>query len=180
MGPIQKAVRAFRNRISSRSDYQSTHHWKSMIDQMDKYWGKLFADPITVQTPNGPLRIQPQRTNNIMERFFRDFRRGARRRSGHNSISKFLQSMLADTPLVRNLENPQYLKVLLNGAPTLEECFARIDTDAVRKEMEAAQKCLDRVPPNIRQLIAAPAFPIALCRLFQKSLTPKSNRVLRP
>lgn len=175
MGPIQKAVRAFRKRIASRSDDQSTSHWKTLIDQLDKYWEKLFADPIAVQTPNGRRFVQPQRTNNIMERFFRDFRRGARRKSGHNSINKFLQTMIADTPLVRNLENPHYLKVLLNGQPTLEECFAQIDAEAVRKEMEAAQMWPDRVPQNIRQLIAAPAFPDALCGLFQKSLNPKSN-----
>lgn len=175
MGPIQKAVRAFRKRITSRSDYQSPCHWKTLIDQLDKYGEKLFADPIAVQTPNGRLLVQPQRTNNIMERFFRDFRRGARRKSGHNSINKFLQTMIADTPLVRNLENPPYLKVLLNGQPTLGECFAQIDAEAVRKEMEAAQMWPDRVPQNIRQLIAAPAFPDALCGLFQKSLDPKSN-----
>ena len=68
-----------------------------------------------------------------MERFFRDFRRGARRRTGHNSISRFLQSMIADTPLVRNLENPGYLKILLNGQATLEERFAQIDTETVRE-----------------------------------------------
>ncbi|MEK7745854.1 MAG: transposase [Elusimicrobiota bacterium] len=175
MGPIQKAVRAFRKRITSRSDYQSPCHWKTLIDQLDKYGEKLFADPIAVQTPNGRRLVQPQRTNNIMERFFRDFRRGARRKSGHNSINKFLQTMIADTPLVRNLENPPYLKVLLNGQPTLGECFAQIDAEAVRKEMEAAQMWPDRVPQNIRQLIAAPAFPDALCGLFQKSLDPKSN-----
>ena len=175
MGPIQKAVRAFRKSITSRSDYQSTSHWKTLIDQLDKYWEKLFADPIALQTPNGRLLIQPQRTNNIMERFFRDFRRGARQRSGHNSISKFLQTMIADTPLVRNLENPQYLKILLQGKLTLEECFAQIDADTVRKEMQAAQIWPDRVPRNIRKLIAAPVFPNALCGLFQKSLNPKSN-----
>jgi hypothetical protein len=175
MGPIQKAVRAFRKRIISRSDYQSTSHWKTLIGQLDKYWEKLFADPITVHTPNGPVLIQPQRTNNILERFFRDFRRGARRRSGHNSINKFLQTMIADTPLVRNLDNSGYLKVLLNGEPTLEACFAKIDAQTVRKEMEAAQICPDRVPQNIRQLIAAPAFPDALCGLFKKSLKLKSN-----
>jgi hypothetical protein len=38
--------------------------------QLDKYKDKLFADPITVPTPNGTRLIQPQRTNNLMERFF--------------------------------------------------------------------------------------------------------------
>jgi hypothetical protein len=169
MGPVRKAVTKFRQRITARADYPSHAGWKAMIGQIDKYWDKLFADPITVETPNGPLLIQPQRTNNIMERLFRDFRRGARRKSGHNSISKFLQSMIADTPLVRNLDNPQYLKVLLNGHATLEECFAQIDINTVRREMLAAQKSLEKVPPKIRRLIALPAFPAVLCALFQKA-----------
>ncbi|MCI0539118.1 MAG: hypothetical protein L0Z50_28250 [Verrucomicrobiales bacterium] len=169
MGPIQKAVGQFRNQITARSDYDSTAHWKAMIDQIDKYQDKLFADPIAVQTPNGRLLLQPQRTNNLMERFFRDWRRGARRRSGHNSISRFLQSMIADTPLVRNLENPRYLKVLLNGQATLEERFGQIDIETVRKELLAAQASLENVPSKIRQLISAPTFLEEVCRLFQKA-----------
>ena len=170
MGSIQKAVQEFRRRITARGDYPSTGHWKAMIAQIDKYGAKLFADPITVPTPHGRLRIQPQRTNNIMERFFRDFRRGARRKSGHNSLSKFLQSMIADTPLVKNLENPDYLQVLLNGQPNLEACFAQMDIETVRQEMQTAQNWPDRVPRKIRQLVAAPAFPATICGLFQKPL----------
>ena len=113
--------------------------------------------------------LQPQRTNNLIERFFRDWRRGARRRMGRNSISRWLQSMIADTPLVRNLENPRHLKILLNGQATLEDRFAQIDVATVRKELQAAQISLEKVPPKIRQLIAAPTFPETICRLLQKA-----------
>jgi hypothetical protein len=169
MGPIQKAVEHFHQEMTSRADYPSTPHWQALIGQIDKYKDKLFADPITVKTPGGTRRLQPQRTNNLMERFFRDFRRAARRRSGHNSISRLLQSMIADTPLVRNLENPGYLKTLLNGQATLEERFAQIDAETVRKELRTVQGSLEKVPPKIRQLIALPAFPEAICGLFQKA-----------
>ena len=169
VGPIRKAVEQFRTEVTARPDYQSTGHWKAMIAQIDKYGEKLFADPIVVQTADGKRLIQPQRTNNLMERFFRDFRRGARRKSGHNSISRFLQSMIADTPLVRNLENPRYLEVLLNGQATLEERFSQIDIETVRLELRAAQSCPERVPSPIRHLIAVPAFPETICRLFQKA-----------
>jgi hypothetical protein len=169
IGPIQKAVEHFHQEMTSRADYPSTPHWQALIRQIDKYKDKLFADPITVKTPGGSRRLQPQRTNNLMERFFRDFRRAARRRSGHNSISRLLQSMIADTPLVRNLENPGYLKTLLNGHATLEERFAQIDAETVRKELRTVQGSLEKVPPKIRQLIALPAFPEAICGLFQKA-----------
>lgn len=169
MGPIEKALKKFRDKITARPDYDRTPAWKTMIAQIDKYWDKLFADPITLTTPDGPVRIQPQRTNNIMERFFRDFRRGARRRSGHNSISKFLQSMIADTPLVKNLENPEYMKILLNGRATLEERFADIDIETVRAEFNASQVSPEKVPRKIREMIAAPEFPITLCRFFENA-----------
>ena len=169
MGPIQKAVEKFRKEIGVRSDNDSTGSYQGMIDQIDKYSDKLFADPITVKTPHGPLVIQPQRTNNLMERFFRDFRRSARRRTGHNSISRFLQSMIADTPLVRNLQNPSYLKILLRGRATLEERFAQIDIETVREELQSAQASVEKVPSKIRRLIAVTTFPEIISRLFHKA-----------
>lgn len=169
LGPIQNAVEKFRQEITSRSDYHSNGGWKAMIAQIDKYKEKLFADPITVQTPRGPLVIQPQRTNNLMERLFRDFRRGARRRTGQNSISPFLQSMIADTLLVRNLRNPSYLKILLQGQTTLEERFAQIDIETVRKELQAAQASLEKVPSQILKLIAIPSFLETVAGLFKKA-----------
>ena len=169
LGPIQNAVEKFRQEITARSDYDSNRGWKAMIDQIDKYKEKLFADPITVQTPRGPLVVQPQRTNNLMERLFRDFRRGARRRTGHNSISPFLQGMIADTLLVRNLRNPSYLKILLQGHATLEERLAQIDIETVRNELQAAQASPEKVPPQIRKLIAIPSFLKTVAGLFQKA-----------
>ena len=54
-----------------------------------------------------------------MERFFRDVKRGNRRKTGNNSMCKTLQAMLADTPLVKNLENREYVNALLDGKATL-------------------------------------------------------------
>jgi hypothetical protein len=169
LGPIQRAVAKFRQQLMTRSDYESDGGWQALIAQIDKYHDKLFADPITVPTPHGPRVIQPQRTNNIMERFFRDMRHAARRRTGQNSISRYLQSMLADTPLVRNLDNPGYLKVLLHGQLTLEERFAQIAIETVRQELRAAQASVQKVPAQIRKLIAIPSFPETISRLFQKA-----------
>lgn len=48
-----------------------------------------------------------------MERLFRDFKRGDRKKAGNISISRMLQAMLADTPLVRNLKIPVKIKKLI-------------------------------------------------------------------
>ena len=169
LGPIQNAVEQFRQQITSRADYASNPAWQAMIGQIDKYKEKLFADPITVQTARGPLVIQPQRTNNLMERLFRDFRHGARRRTGQNSISPLLQGMIADTLLVRNLRRPDYLKIILQGQATLEARFAKIDVDTVRKELQAARASLEKVPAQIRKLITIPTFLDVIANLFQKA-----------
>ena len=77
--------------------------------------------------------------------------------------------MIADTPLVRNLENAPYLQILLDGHATLEERFAQIDIETVRQELQAAQTSVEKVPSKIRGLIAIPTFPETICRLFQKA-----------
>ena len=46
---------------------------------------------------------------------------------------------------------------------------SEIDAQTVREELRAAQGCLEKVPAKIRQLITLPAFPEAICRLFQKA-----------
>ncbi len=69
-----------------------------MLIQMDKYWEQLFADSIIVNTPNGEQKIQPQRTNNILERFFRGEKRRSRKKSGNKSLNRTLKTILADTP----------------------------------------------------------------------------------
>ncbi|MBA4380349.1 MAG: hypothetical protein C0393_06700 [Anaerolinea sp.] len=168
MGGIEKAVRHFRARVVSDPQYTTNPAYQKMIAQIDQYWQKLFADPISVQTPQGRVSIQPQRTNNIMERLFRDLKRGNRRKTGNTSMAKTLQAMLADTPLVRNLENPHYMQILLDGHSTLEERFADIDIALVRKALRAARLTPERVPCEIRQLIAHPGFPDTVSNLFRK------------
>jgi len=151
-----------------------------MIKQIDKYWEKLFADPITVQTPSGPIRIQPQRTNNILEQFFRSLKRANRRRTGNASSSRMLRTILAETPLVRNLENPHYMEILLNGKTSLEEVFAEIEIHTLREAFAKAQDAPDRIPAQLKPFIAMPDFPEKLVNMVEKAAPDhKSNRILR-
>ena len=55
------------------------------------------------------------------------------------------------------------------GQATLEERFAQIDIETVRKQLHAAQESVEKVPSKIRQLIALPAFPEQISRLFQNA-----------
>jgi hypothetical protein len=149
--------------------YQENKDYEKMIEQIDHYWIKLFADPITVDTPEGKVTFQPQRTNNLLERFFRDIKRNHRRKSGTNSMSRKLRAMLADTPLVKNLENEDYLNILLNGKVTLEELFSEIDVKIIRKELSKSQNDSEIIPAKIRSLIRKPNLPQIITDLFLKA-----------
>ena len=83
---IENGVKDFRSWLISDERFSKSNDYKKMIVQLDQYWEKLFADPITVQTSQGEATIQPQRTNNILERFFRDLKRGYRAKTKTNSI----------------------------------------------------------------------------------------------
>ena len=124
-----------------------------MIEQIDKYWDKLFADPIILKTPNGKISVQPQRTNNLLEQFFRDFKRNHRRTSGNNSITKKLQTMFADSTLVKNLDNPEYMNIILAGKTSLVECFAEIEHDSIQKEFKRASQSENKIPAKIKKFI---------------------------
>jgi hypothetical protein len=156
---IKKRVTQFR-RLEQIKELAATHiAYRKMVKQIDKYWDKLFADPIQVVTNTGTVTLQPQRTNNILEQFFRDFKRSNRKRSGNHALSKTLKTMMAQTPLVKNLDNPQYMEVLLNGKETLAQRFAEIDIVKVRKVFTQAQELTQRYPKRMAEVFKLSHLP---------------------
>jgi hypothetical protein len=168
MSTIRQGVLSFRRHLEENHRLAADPLSLKMGKQIDKYADKLFADPIEVETPKGQITIYPQRTNNILEQFFRKMRRGHRRKTGNNSMHRVLQTMLADTPLVKNLENPNYMKILLNGRANLEELFAYLTATSYTKAAQSEAN-IDRILPGFRAIIKIPALPDQLVRLFARS-----------
>jgi len=158
MSTIRQRVTDFYRQIEENIELASDSLTAKMLAQLDKYDGKLFADPIDVNTPTGTVKIYPQRTNNILERFFRSMRRGYRRKTGDNAMRRALQAMLAETPLVKNLDNPDYMRILLNGTSGLEELFAEMDGKPPFPN-EKSSGNTDRILPEFRSLINLPNLP---------------------
>jgi len=163
---IEAAIIKFREEIVVDPHASRKPEYKKMIKQIDKYWDKLFADSITVDCPDGPVAIQPQRTNNILERFFRDLKRGGRKKTGANSLSKALRAILSDTPLVKNLANAHYLEILLDGSDTLEERFAKIESQMVLDKLSVEQSQSDKIRPEMKKIIRLPDLPERLTELL--------------
>ena len=168
---IKEAVTIFRNSDKIKAAVEKNVDYKKMVKQIDKYWDKLFADPIMVTIANEEkILIQPQRTNNILERFFRDIKRMYRSKAGTQSLNKVIKAMLADTPLVKNLSNPEYVKVILNGHNTLEERFAEIDEKLVRQEMKKSEDH-QSLSARMKKVLRKPNWPSLLTRMPKAAAT---------
>lgn len=177
MKSIEKNVTAFRKWLVNDERRKITYG--KMVTQLDKYWVKLFADPLPIETPDGVLYIQPQRTNNILERFFRGEKRRGRKKSGMASLNKMLKSALADTPLVQNLKNSEYLEIILKRCSSLAERFSQIDAHLVQKEMDNAKNNQGRILPTIKKLIRDSDLTTKISSLFATSSKMDANRHLR-
>ncbi len=175
---IEEKVTAFRKWLVS--DERRNVTFAKMIAQLDKYWDKLFADPLPVVTPEGLLYIQPQRTNNILERLFRGEKRRGRKKSGMISLSKVLKTALGETPLVQNLNNSAYMEIVLNGCSNLAERFSQIDAHLVQKELEDAKNNKERILPVIKKLIRDSDLTTKISTLFSSNSKMNANPHLRP
>jgi hypothetical protein len=177
MKSIKEKVTKFKSWLNDNERRKKTY--SKMIKQLNKYWAKLFADPLPVTTPEGIVTIVPQRTNNILERFFRGEKRRGRKKSGTASLSKALKATLAETPLVQNLKNSEYMEIILNGSVNLAERFSKIDARMVQKEIENAKKSSEKILPAIRKVIKNDDLTIKIFSLFSTEIKNDANRHLR-
>lgn len=134
--------------------------YRKAVKQILKYWKKLFAEPVPVKRADGTVElVYPQRTNNLLEIFFRDFLRAEIKRTGMNTLSQRVQTMIAETPMIKNLEVPELMKILLNGRATLADRFAEMDIiqrkEATQLQQSASQDVLLR---PVQKFIKKPNF----------------------
>ncbi len=74
-------------------------------------------------------------------------------------------AMLADTPLVRNLDNPDYMAILLKGKDSLAARFADIDIQQVRRDEQENSNRFRKYPKNMRRLFRVPHLPRKIMKL---------------
>ena len=168
MKTIEKEVTKFMRQLNKDKKCMKDKAYQKMIGQIEKYWERLFCDPIVVETKAGKIIIQPQRTNNLLEQFFRTLMRTYRKKNGFQAMERVLKAMLADAPLVMNLRNEDFMDILLDGKEDLAQRFADIDAEIVREQMKKyiGNGCL--VSAGLNRLISSPAFPECLMFLIDE------------
>ena len=169
MKTIEKEVGKFRDWLSKNKVDSEHKEYQKLLGQIDTYWGKLFADPIVVTTAAGKMFVQPQRTNNILEQFFRRLMRGYRKKNGFNSVERVLGTMLPDTPLTMNLKNKEYMQIIRAGKKTLEERFAEIDSRDVRLGLAQSRVEISTMHPGIKKIIRIPDLPKVVVSLLEQA-----------
>jgi hypothetical protein len=162
MKSISDKVEEFTEKYNSS---ENKYH-KKMIEQIKKYYDKLFADPIKVMIGGKEILIQPHRTNNVMEQFFRYLKRLLRKKSGNISVKRSLTAMLPGTVLIKNLDNEEYLELLLDGTSCLEERFAQVDSRLFLREFSEMKSHNRKIPAEAKKLIKIETMPEKIGKLF--------------
>ena len=100
---------------------------QGVIKQLEKYWDKIFASPITVMVDGKEKAIFPHRTNNQSEQFYRKLKHLFRRLHGRPSVSKDIDYLPEEIALIENLKNQDYIKTVLTSIDKLAFEFAKLD-----------------------------------------------------
>jgi hypothetical protein len=152
MTAMEKQLKKFIESDEIKNNSDSSY--KKLIKQTLKYWKFLFAKPIEVLLPNGEtIFIYANRTTNCMERLFREFQREECKRTGMDTLGRKARTMIAETPMMKNLKCPEYLKIILNGQLSLAARFAELDIECARKQQEESTQDKEALPPGIRKII---------------------------
>ncbi len=164
---IESEVKSFRGSEMIKQIETTDISYKKFVKQIDKYWKMLFADPIELILPNGKTKeILPQRTNNLMEQLFRFTKSDDRKKSGTKSVQKQIKSMHPQRPLIKNLNNPDYQRIILNGKANLAERFADIDAKIVQEEMKKEREVARKYHKGMGNVFKILRLPE---KLFEKS-----------
>ena len=94
-------------------------------------------------------------------------------------MSKTLKTILADTPLVRNLKNEEYHGIILNGCSTLAERFSFIDAEIVQEELRKAENNQEKISREAKWIIKQPDLPEKISALFWGASKLNANCHLR-
>ena len=134
---IKKAVHKFLKKlekeIKKTNDKKLCDSFNKVISKINEYGERLFADPLIVEVNGENRTFFIHRTNNILEHRFRRFNYGFRRIHGNHSVRRNLENIPEQLPLVENLKNPNYIRLIFGEETKITEKFAEVDVKIIRK-----------------------------------------------
>ena len=97
-------------------------------DHSDYLWGHV----IYISKETGKQIRIVNRTNNILESFFRGMKHNERRRSGRKILTQDFENLPPEAALAYNLKCPDYVSIVCGSLEYLHEAFAKIDLDRAK------------------------------------------------
>jgi hypothetical protein len=105
-------------------------------DHRDYLWGHVISMP---QKIGESIRLV-DRTNNILEGFFRGMKHNERRRSGRKILTQDFENLPPEAALTYNLKCSDYVSIVCGSLDRLHEAFAKIDLDRNKTTLERKQR----------------------------------------
>jgi hypothetical protein len=165
---VQKFLKALANKNKKEKDKDVRVLFDKVIKKINKYGERLFVDPLVVEVNDRKRTFFIHRTNNIVEHLFRWLNYGFRRIHGNHSIRRNLENIPEHLPLVENLKNPDYMKLIFGEEINVAEKFSEIDVNIIR-EMEKNHYPRKTIYSSrkIKKTLRSPDFKKQLLSAFQ-------------
>jgi len=106
-------------------------------DHSDYLWGHV----ISISKENGKQIRIVNRTNNILESFFRCMKHDERRRSGRKILTQDFENLPPEAALAYNLKCPDYVSIVCGSLEYLHEAFAKNDLDRAKTTTTSNHRC---------------------------------------
>jgi hypothetical protein len=137
---LDQLVTSLKNRRPKRGPAQDTRNAIDMIlrhieDHYDYLWGHVIS---LSDDMGGGIRIL-ERTNNILEGFFKGMKHDERRRSGRKILTHDFENLPPAAALVYNLNRPDYVSIVCGSLECLHEAFAKLDFEKRQKNLSHEQ-----------------------------------------
>ncbi len=142
---LHQWVASLRQRRPERGPAVNTREAIDLIlDHMERHgdslWGHVISLPREV---GGGVRVV-DRTNNILENFFRDMKHGERRRSGRKILTQDFEHLPPAAALICNLTCPDYVSIVCGTLDELSAAFAVLDAQRNERQLGLVSPQIDQ------------------------------------
>jgi hypothetical protein len=165
---VQKFTKALTKKNKKEKDKNVSNLFNKVTNKINEYGERLFVDPLVVEVNNEKRTFFIHRTNNIVEHLFRWLNYGFRRIHGNHSIRRNLENIPEQLPLIENLKNPNYMKLIFGEEINVAEKFSEIDVKIIR-DMEKNHYPKKKIYSSrkIKKTLRSPDFKKKLLSAFQ-------------
>lgn len=116
-----------RRRSGSRTGKDLRAAIDIILTHIQSHGGFLWGHAIRLPKKSGGGLRLVDRTNNILESYFRTLKHGERRRSGRKILTQDFEHLPPAAALAANLNHADYLSILCGSLDRMPEAFAKLD-----------------------------------------------------